>query len=309
MECQNASMGWSDHALMGWLDPLPLLQYLWDLLNLLVLGLRTVMLALIAPFGAFSYSSSKEEKPLGKGQAVVKVGKVVGELRASSGSIARALRGLLLPPVSETNRGKLTVVLDLDETLVMSYPANLVPASLRTAAEKGYLPRFEVTCDPGTGSPSKVAVFARPGLFEFLGRLSNFAEVIIFTAGLPAYAEPLVSLLDPHRTFFSGRLYRDSTVQLGQHAHVKDLSQLGRDLRRTVIVDNSPFSFLLQPANGIPITPFRGQPSDGHLLGVILPLLECLSYVRDIRPILNNHFKMARWFKSKGLEVCLDLQQ
>lgn len=232
-----------------------------------------------------------------------KVGEVVDGVRASSESLARALRVWLLPAVSERNQGKLTVVLDLDETLIVSYPADLVPPMLRMAADRGDVPRFELVCDPGTGKRSKVAVFARPGLSEFLARLSHFAEVVLFTAGVPSYAEPLMRLLDPKQILFSGKLYRDSTVQSGRHSHVKDLSRLGRDLRRTVIVDNSPFSFLLQPSNGIPCAPFRGQPSDMHLLGVILPLLECLSHVQDIRPVLNNHFKMANWFRSKGCDV------
>lgn len=57
--------------------------------------------------------------------------------------------------------------------------------------------------------------------------------------------------------FLSHRQYRD---------HVKDLSCLSKDLSRTVIVDNNPFSFLLQPLNGIPCIPFSaGQPHDGQV--------------------------------------------
>jgi carboxy-terminal domain RNA polymerase II polypeptide A small phosphatase len=37
---------------------------------------------------------------------------------------------------------------------------------------------------------------------------------------------------------------------------VKDLSCLTSDFSRIVIVDNNPFSFLLQPLNGIPCVPF-----------------------------------------------------
>lgn len=36
---------------------------------------------------------------------------------------------------------------------------------------------------------------------------------------------------------------------------------LGRDPRRTVIIDNNPFSFLVQPVNGIPCVPFTGDNS------------------------------------------------
>ena len=41
---------------------------------------------------------------------------------------------------------------------------------------------------------------------------------------------------------------------------VQDLSRLGRDLRRTVLVDDTPLAFLRQPDNGIPIFNFRSAP-------------------------------------------------
>lgn len=44
--------------------------------------------------------------------------------------------------------------------------------------------------------------------------------------------------------------------------YVKDLRCLGRCLGRTVLVDNDPFSGLLQPCNVVPATPFYGDPSD-----------------------------------------------
>jgi len=48
--------------------------------------------------------------------------------------------------------------------------------------------------------------------------------------------------------------------------HVKDLSCLSKDFGRMVIVDNNPFSFILQPLNGIPCVPFSaGQHSDDQV--------------------------------------------
>ena len=49
-----------------------------------------------------------------------------------------------------------------------------------------------------------------------------------------------------------------------QHAclSAQDLSRLGRDLNRTVLVDDTPLAFLRQPDNGIPIFNFRSGPSD-----------------------------------------------
>lgn len=44
---------------------------------------------------------------------------------------------------------------------------------------------------------------------------------------------------------------------------MKDLLSTSKNMSRTVIVDNNPFSFLLQPSNGIPCVAFSaGQPND-----------------------------------------------
>ncbi|KAI5016780.1 hypothetical protein ZWY2020_006631, partial [Hordeum vulgare] len=60
--------------------------------------------------------------------------------------------------------------------------------------------------------------------------------------------------------------------------HVEDLSCLSKQFSRIVIVDNNPFSFILQPLNGIPCVPFSaGQHSDDQLMEVIFSLLKHLS--------------------------------
>uniref|UniRef100_A0A453FV51 Mitochondrial import inner membrane translocase subunit TIM50 n=1 Tax=Aegilops tauschii subsp. strangulata TaxID=200361 RepID=A0A453FV51_AEGTS len=84
--------------------------------------------------------------------------------------------------------------------------------------------------------------------------------------------------------------------------HVKDLSCLSKDFSRIVIVDNNPFSFIVQPLNGIPCVPFSaGQHSDDQLMEVIFPLLKHLSVQRDVRPALYERFHMPEWFQKHGI--------
>jgi len=53
---------------------------------------------------------------------------------------------------------------------------------------------------------------------------------------------------------------------------VKDLSLLGRDLNRTIIIDNISDNFILQPENGIFISTWYDDMSD-NFLEEISPLL------------------------------------
>ncbi|GMP69419.1 hypothetical protein CsSME_00028690 [Camellia sinensis var. sinensis] len=115
------------------------------------------------------------------------------------------------------------------------------------------------------------------------------------------YARPLVDRIDVENRFCN-RLYRPSTISTEYREHVKDLSCLSKDLCRTVIVDNNPFSFLLQPVNGIPCIPFSaGQPHDDQLLEILLPLLRHLSQQKDVRPTLYERFHMPEWFQKHGI--------
>ncbi|CAN0909699.1 Carboxy-terminal domain RNA polymerase II polypeptide A small phosphatase 1 [Linum grandiflorum] len=202
---------------------------------------------------------------------------------------------------------RLTVVLDLDETLVCSYETSSLPPALRDQATESGLNWFELECfsseKDGEGKPkiNYVTVFERPGLHDFLKQLSEFADLVLFTAGLEGYARPLVDRMDAEN-LFKLRLYRPSTISTQYREHVKDLSCISNDPCRIVIVDNNPFSFLLQPLNGIPCVPFTAsRAEDTQLHDVILPLLKHLSHQIDVRTVLYERFHMPEWFQKHGI--------
>lgn len=216
-------------------------------------------------------------------------------------------RDLLPPRSAHEDANKLTVVLDLDETLVCAYESAGLPHFLDAQSTQLGIKSFELQCisidkdGEGKQKINHVTVYERPGLQEFLTRTSEFAELVIFTAGLEGYARPLVDKIDPQKRI-SARLYRPATVNTKYREHVKDLSRLARDLRRTVIIDNNPFSFLLQPLNGIPCVSFTGAHSDDNqLLQVLLPLLKHLATQEDVRPVLYERFYMPAWFEKRGI--------
>lgn len=54
-----------------------------------------------------------------------------------------------------------------------------------------------------------------------------------------------MDLLDPYRKLIRRRLYRDSCLNVNS-VLIKNLDILGRDLKKVIIVDNAPISFLYQ---------------------------------------------------------------
>ena len=66
-----------------------------------------------------------------------------------------------------------------------------------------------------------------------------------------------------------------------------------RDLNRTLIIDNSPQAFGFQVENGVPIESWYDDPTDDHLLR-LLPVLDVLSEVNDVKPILHRTFELKK---------------
>ena len=185
----------------------------------------------------------------------------------------RKKRQLLPTPPTDVN--KMTIVLDLDETLIhSSFDSNGKVKSSFT---------FNVEID---GKDREVNVWARPYLMDFLRCVHDIFEVVVFTASLKKYADPLLDHLDPKRELIQHRLFRDSCT-LSDGFYKKDISLLGRSLSKIIIVDNSPLCYDLQPENAVAIPSFIDDPNDDHLLKLI-PWLIKVSEEGDVYDILTH---------------------
>ena len=167
-----------------------------------------------------------------------------------------------------------TLVLDLDETLIHS-------------AFEPFIPRDDITLRMKMKDNDIIIhVLKRPYLDEFLNIVTQKYEVVIFTASISDYANPLLDQLDPMKKI-SHRLFREHCTKADNGLFIKDLNRLGRDLKNVIIIDNNPVSFIANKANGLPILTWHSIQSDNELIKLI-PLLTYLSNVDDIRPIINK---------------------
>ena len=87
-------------------------------------------------------------------------------------------------------------------------------------------------------------VYKRPWVDYFLRKVASWYQVVIFTASVQEYADPVIDWLDGGRGLISRRLFRDSCT-LRNGSYIKDLERVERDLSRVCLVDNSPISYVL----------------------------------------------------------------
>ena len=181
--------------------------------------------------------------------------------------------GWLLGPKSEKFKNKKCLILDLDETLVHS--------SFKYLRTADFVIPVEID-----NQTHHVYVIKRPGVDEFLKKVGEWYEVVVFTASVLKYGDPLLDKLDLHNSVHH-RLFRDSCFNY-QGNFIKNLSQIGRPLSESIIIDNSPASYIFHPQHSVPISSWFSDTHDNELTD-LLPFLKDLSKtnVDDVSLVLD----------------------
>jgi Dullard-like phosphatase family protein len=178
-----------------------------------------------------------------------------------------------LPPL-DSKKYTYTLVLDLDETLVHYIEEE-----------------------------SRAYVQVRPYADYFLNEMSKYFELVIFTAAAEDYADIVLNELDKNKVI-NYKLYRKHTEQING-VFIKDLSKLGRDLSKILIVDNNKDNFSLQPENGLHICSFIGDQNDDELYSLSGDLMKIIdSKKKDIRPVVKEiSMIMKKRYESKDVFI------
>ncbi|KAJ3269320.1 Nuclear envelope morphology protein 1, partial [Borealophlyctis nickersoniae] len=165
-----------------------------------------------------------------------------------------------------------TLVLDLDETLIHS----------TSRGSRNHDHVIEVLVEKHV---CLYYVYKRPYCDLFLKKVSEWYRVVIFTASMAEYADPVIDWLDGGRDMIAKRYFRQSCTQLNG-TYMKNLQIVEPDLSQVCLVDNSPISYAINHDNGIPIEGWISDPHDEALLD-LLPFLDALRYTDDVRSILS----------------------
>lgn len=196
-------------------------------------------------------------------------------------------------PLSPLSRHRLSMVnrkvlvLDLDETLIHSHHDGVVRQTVKPSTPPDFV--LKVTIDR---HPVRFFVHKRPHVDFFLDIVSQWYELVVFTASMEIYGAAVADKLDNNRGILRRRYYRQHcTPELG--SYTKDLSAICPNLASIFILDNSPGAYRAYPENAIPIQSWFCDPMDTALLN-LLPVLDALRFTHDVRSVLSRNLHLHR---------------
>ncbi|XP_008198040.1 CTD nuclear envelope phosphatase 1 homolog isoform X3 [Tribolium castaneum] len=196
-------------------------------------------------------------------------------------------------PLSPLSRHRLSIVkrkvlvLDLDETLIHSHHDGVVRQTVRPGTPPDFV--LKVVIDR---HPVRFFVHKRPHVDFFLDIVSQWYELVVFTASMEIYGAAVADKLDAGRGILQRRFYRQHcTPDLG--SYTKDLGAICNDLSSVFILDNSPGAYRAYPDNAIPIKSWFSDPTDVALLN-LLPVLDALRFTADVRSVLSRNLHLHR---------------
>ncbi|XP_064096895.1 CTD nuclear envelope phosphatase 1-like isoform X1 [Macrobrachium nipponense] len=179
------------------------------------------------------------------------------------------------------------LVLDLDETLIHSHHDGVI----RQMVKPGTPPDFvlKVTIDR---HPVRFFVHKRPHVDFFLDIVSQWYDLVVFTASMEIYGAAVADKLDGGRGILRRRYYRQHCT-LDYGSYTKDLAAICPDLASIFILDNSPGAYRQYPDNAVPIKSWFSDPLDTSLLN-LLPVLDALRFTADVRSVLSRNLHLHR---------------
>ena len=168
---------------------------------------------------------------------------------------------------------KLSLVVDLDQTIIHATVDPTVAEWQRDPSNPNYdavkdVRAFQLVDDGPGGRGCWYYIKLRPGLEDFLEKISQYFELHIYTMGTRAYAENIAKIIDPKRRIFSDRiLSRDESGSMT----AKNLKRLFPvDTKMVVIIDDRGDVWHWSP-NLVKVSPYDFFVGIGDINSSFLP--------------------------------------
>jgi len=227
---------------------------------------------------ALVYVEPNENRPGNYNKYLRKVIKSVKDFDKIDFTQAIEKKAVVLPPTDK----KLTLVIDLDETLIHS--------DFDNERDNKPLKQMQFSHE---GEVVSFNLYIRPGLVDFLKFSKEKFEIVIFTASRREYADCILNYLDPENNIFSKRLYREDCISVKNKVFIKDLRIFqNRDIQRILMIDNSFYSFCNQLNNAVLITSYYDSETDNELINLKRYLQNIYDSNTDIRTINEKFFNL-----------------
>lgn len=183
------------------------------------------------------------------------------------------------------------LVLDIDETLVHS--ELIVEQSMSKPEFAGKKHDRYIEFPNKNGTVDVYGVRFRPYLMEFIERMSKKYDLAVYTASAQDYADAILDQLDPAKTKFVGRLYREHCVPVN-NMNIKNMSMFSS--HDAILVDNLIYSYAFHMNQGVPICPFVDDMMDVELKD-LATILEHIDYYDSPRHLLQDLLGLDEFYK------------
>ena len=128
-----------------------------------------------------------------------------------------------------------------------------------------------------------IALILRPGLLDFLHKMKQLYELILFSSGTNEYVSPIIKNIEKKEKYFEHILYRQHVTYDDNGNFFKNLNLLNRNVKNILIVDDNYQNFKYHKLNGICIKPFYGDAyNDKNTLKTLGNILYKIRYDADI---------------------------
>ena len=106
-------------------------------------------------------------------------------------------------------------------------------------------------------------IYLRNGLIDFLNSVNEYYEVISFTKGNENYSNQIINLIESNEKYFDYCLHKDNATYLNEE-YYKDINKIGRNVKKTIIIDDKNNNLGIEDENTIFIKSFIINENDNE---------------------------------------------